>query len=104
RLARWLRGTRIEPTLVFKELTDLPVGQANALGDETENFLDQKLRGIQSPPCFFIDKVDQAVRRLPRAAWINIQAGLIEAAWDLMNANSHIKVFASIQNEGVVHY
>jgi hypothetical protein len=104
RIQRWLAGTRIEPTLVFKELTDLSIGQANALVDETENFLDQKLRRIHSATYCFIDKVDQAVRRLPREAWINIQAGLIEAAWDLMNANSHLKIFASIRHEAFVNY
>jgi serine/threonine protein kinase len=104
RLRRWLLGNSIEPTIVFKELTSLSVSDFNRLIDETEGFLDQKLRQVHSPIYFFIDKVDQAIRNLGSAAWINVQAGLIEAAWDLMNSNSHIKVFASIRDEAYSNY
>jgi hypothetical protein len=41
---------------------------------------------------------------LPRPAWILIQAGLIEAAWDAMNANAHVKVYASIRQEAFSNY
>ena len=104
RIQRWMSGSRIQPTVVFKELTALPISDINRLIDNTENFLDQKVRGIHGATYFFIDKVDQAVRQLSRAAWINIQAGLIEASWDLMNANSHIKVFATIRQEAFANY
>lgn len=53
---------------------------------------------------FFIDKVDQGIRSLPRQAWVHVQAGLIEAAWDAMNANSHIKIYASIRQEAFFNY
>ena len=104
RVRRWLQGGKIEPTIVFKELTSLTVGNFNRLIDNTEGFLDQKIRQVHSPIYFFIDKVDQAIRNLGSAAWINVQAGLIEAAWDLMNSNSHIKVFASIRDEAFTNY
>jgi hypothetical protein len=104
RFRRWLKGSRIEPTVVFKELTNLSVSQANALVDDTETFLDQKLRRIHSSTYFFIDKVDQAVRQLSRDAWITVQAGLIEAAWEMMSANSHIRVYASIRQEAFANY
>ena len=104
RIQRWMLGSRIQPTVVFKELTSLPFSDTNRLIDSTENFLDQKVRSIHGATYFFIDKVDQAVRQLSRAAWINIQAGLIEAAWDLMSANSHIKVFATIRQEAFANY
>ena len=104
RVQRWLRGSRIEPTVVFKELTRLSISQINQLIDETENFLDQSLRVVHGATFFFIDKVDQAIRQLPRAAWINVQAGLVEAAWEMMNANSHVKVFATIRQEAFANY
>ncbi len=104
RVRRWLNGHRTEPTIVFKELTSLSVKNFNRLIDDTEGFLDQKLRQVHSPIYFFIDKVDQAIRNLGSAAWINVQAGLIEAAWDLMNSNSHIKIFASIRDEAYSNY
>ena len=62
RIRRWLRGAKIEPTVVFKELTTLRVSELNRLIDRTENFLDQKMRQIHGGTCFFIDKVDQAIR------------------------------------------
>jgi tRNA A-37 threonylcarbamoyl transferase component Bud32 len=104
RVRRWLHGAKIQPTLVFKELTSLRVSEANRLIDDTENFLDQKMRQIHGGVYFFIDKVDQAIRHLSRDAWIAIQAGLIEAAWETMNANSHLKVFASIRQEAFSNY
>lgn len=104
RFRRWLMGSRIEPTVVFKELTNLTVSQANSLLDDTETFLDQMLRRIHSATYFFIDKVDQAVRQLSRDAWIAVQAGLIEAAWEIMSANSHVRVYASIRHEAFANY
>ncbi len=104
RVRRWLLGSPTEPTIVFKELTSLTVSEFNRLIDSTEGFLDQKLRQVHKPIYFFIDKVDQAIRNLGLAAWINVQAGLIEAAWDLMNSNSHIKIFASIRDEAFSNY
>ena len=85
-------------------MTTLRVSELNRLIDETENFLDQKMRQIHGGTYFFIDKVDQAIRHLSRDAWIAIQAGLIEAAWETMNANSHLKIFASIRQEAFTNY
>lgn len=104
RIQHWLAGAKIQPTVVFKELTALSVGELNHLIDATENFLDQKLRQIHGGLYFFVDKVDQALRHLSRDAWVAIQAGLIEAAWETMNANSHIKVYASIRQEAFSNY
>ena len=101
---RWLDGARIQPTVVFKELTALCVSELNRLIDGTENFLDEKMRQLHGGIYFFIDKVDQAIHHLSRDAWIAIQAGLIEAAWEMMNANSHIKIFASIRQEAFSNY
>jgi len=104
RIEHWLRGAAVEPTVAFKELTNLPVGGVNRLIDNTENFLDKQVRSVHASTMVFIDKVDQAVRHLSRGAWIHIQAGLIEAAWDLMSANSHVKVFASIRQEAFANF
>ena len=104
RIRRWLCGAKIQPTVVFKELTSLNVSELNRLIDSTDTYLDQKLRQIHGGICFFIDKVDQAVRHLSRDAWIAVQAGLIEAAWETMSANNHLKIFASIRQEAFTNY
>ena len=104
RIQRWLKGANVQPSVVFKELTSLKVSSANRLIDDTENFLDEQIRRVHDSTLVFVDKVDQAVRRMSRDSWINIQAGLIEAAWDLINANSHVKVYASIRQEAFANY
>jgi serine/threonine protein kinase len=104
RLAAWLRGGKVEPTVVFKEMLGYSLKEIHHLIDRRENFLEQKFRQIHSGMFFFIDKVDQGVRSLPRPVWINIQAGLIEAAWDAMNANGHVKIYASIRQEAFSNY
>lgn len=104
RIQSWLRGTPIEPTVVFKEVLALSVREINRLIDGAENFLDFKLRQIHGGTYFFVDKVDQALRQLSQASWIHVQAGLIEAAWDIMNANSHVKIHASIRQEAFSNY
>jgi hypothetical protein len=104
RIQRWLSGKSIQPTLVFKELTSLTIRELNQLMDSTENFLDQQLRQIHGATYLFIDKVDQATGQLNRDAWVAVQAGLLEASWEIMNANSHIKIFASIRQEALANY
>ncbi len=90
--------------MAFKELTSLNLRELNQFIDNSENFLDLKMRQIHGTSWFFIDKVDQAIRHLPRDAWIAIQAGLIEAAWETMSANSHLKIYASIRQEAFTNY
>lgn len=104
RIRRWLDNGRIEPTVVFKELCLLPIGQLNRIIDKCENELDERLRRIHAATYVFIDKVDQAIRHLTREAWIAMQAGLIEAAWEIMNANSHVKIYATIRQEAFANY
>lgn len=104
RVQRWMAGNSIQPTVVFKELTSLTVRELNQLMDGTENFLDQQLRQIHSATYVFIDKVDQATGQLNRDAWVAVQAGLLEASWEIMNANSHIKIFGSIRQEALANY
>lgn len=47
----------------------------------------------------FIDRIDQALRDTPKEYWIAMQAGLLEAAWDLNRINKHIKTYCSIRQE-----
>lgn len=101
---KWLSGRKIEPSVVFRELTSLSLSNLNQTLNRTENFLAKKMRAIHSGTYFFIDKVDQAIRGLSPAAWTYVQAGLIEAAWDMMNSNRHIRVFATIRQEAFSNY
>jgi hypothetical protein len=44
------------------------------------------------------------VSNLSRDAWISLQAGLLEAAWDVMTSNNHVKIYASIREEAFANY
>ncbi|AUX44569.1 protein kinase [Sorangium cellulosum] len=103
-LRGFLEGRPVEPTMVVKELLSLTVRQINQVIDAMEGPLERRLRSLHSGTFIFVDKIDQALRRLPRAAWIHMQAGMIEAAWDLMNANRHVKIFAAIREEAFSAY
>jgi serine/threonine protein kinase len=103
-LKKMLQGEREDPTLVFKKLIDLNLNHLNQLLDDTNNFLDRKFRRIHSATYFFIDKVDQAVSRFGTKMWIHIQAGLIDAAWELMNTNRHVRIYCTIRQEAFVSY
>jgi serine/threonine protein kinase/class 3 adenylate cyclase len=104
RLRGLLEGRPVEPTVVVKELLSLTVRQINQVIDAMESPLERRLRSLHSGVFVFVDKLDQALRRLPRAAWVHMQAGMIEAAWDLMNANRHVKIFATIREEAFSGY
>jgi len=104
RIRTWLLGERMDPTLVFKELLHQSPSTLNRLLDDTDTFLDRSFRRIHSATYFFIDKVDQAISQFGTAMWIHLQAGLVEAAWELMNANRHVRIFCTIRQEAFVSY
>jgi class 3 adenylate cyclase len=104
RLRGLLEGRPVEPTMVIKELLSLTVRQINQIMDAMEGPLERQVRSLHSGIFVFVDKLDQALRRLPRAVWVHMQAGMIEAAWDLMNANRHVKIFATIREEAFSAY
>lgn len=103
-IRNWLLGDRMDPTLVFKELLHISPNKLNRLLNDSDTFLDRTFRRIHSATYFFIDKVDQAISQFGTAMWIHLQAGLIEAAWELMNANRHVRIFCTIRQEAFVSY
>ncbi len=104
RLREVAQGPRAEPTIVLKELLQLTTSQIHQVLNQTEMPLEHAVRALHSGMMFFIDKIDQALRSLGQDAWVAMQAGLVEAAWDLMNTNAHIKVFATIREEAFSSY
>ncbi len=100
RLTDWMTGTgKVVPTSVFCEILSRPVSAINKIMDGLRRLLDQRFRQIHSATHMFIDQVDHGLRHLTRKAWIAIQAGLINAAWDLWSTNNHVKIYASIRQE-----
>ena len=99
-----LQGRKVEPTVVLKQLLVMPFGELKQMLDRSEGFLEYKIRALHSAMFIFVDKLDQALRRVPREGWISMQAGMVEAAWDLMNTNAHVKIFATIREEAFSAY
>ncbi len=97
-------GQAAEPTLVLRELLSLGVGQIHQVLGQLELPLEHALRSVHEGVFVFVDKIDQALRGVSKDAWVAMQAGLVEAAWDLMGANPHVKVFATIREEAFSSY
>lgn len=47
----------------------------------------------------FFDRLDNALETSHDSIWEPIQLGLLEAAWDVMRSNHHIKIYLSIRQE-----
>lgn len=100
-----LTKSRVRPTLIFRALlSSLSVNNLNRLLDKYESNLSYLFNNVHSGIYFFIDRVEMAIGHLPRSAWINTQAGLIEAAWDIMKSNNHVKVYTTIREEAFINY
>lgn len=93
------------PTYFFSQLLNRTTySQLKQLFIETDVIMNSRYQSIKSGLFMFIDKVDQSISNLPQEAWINTQAGLIEAAWDLMGLNHHVKIYSSIRQEAFSNY
>jgi nucleoside phosphorylase len=104
-LAGHVRDRRgIDPTEVFQGLAGMTVSKLNQTYDAAQYEIEHCFRDIRSGLVMFVDRVDQALMSLEKGAWIGLQCGLIEAAWDLMVANSHVKCFATVRQEAYSNY
>jgi hypothetical protein len=98
-------GRPLNPTDVFRNLFSfLEVSSIHALIDHIDPLLERDLNKIRDANYIFIDAVDQSISQLSQDSWVHFQAGLIEAAYDLMRSNQHVKVYASIRIEAFATY
>lgn len=95
---------KTRPTGVFQSILFLPIRNIFRLLDEFEIKLDFAFRGIRRAVFVFIDRIEEGISSLDRMGWISVQAGLIEAAWNVMSTNSHVKVYASLRDEAYANY
>ncbi len=95
---------RAAATSVFRGFLSMSVTDINRVLDRMDNNIEYAFRRIHSAAFTFIDRVEQGISNLPQDAWIHIQAGLIEAAWDVMSSNNHVKVYATIREEAYANY
>lgn len=72
--------------------------------DSSQFEIDSAYRNTHSGVCLFIDRVDEATGEISRLGWINLQAGLIEAARICMNLNNHVRIYTTIREEAYANY
>jgi hypothetical protein len=98
-------GRPMNPTDVFRSLfAFFDISNIHMLIDKVDPILERDLSLIRDANYIFIDAVDQSISQFSQDAWIYFQAGLIEAAYDLMRSNQHVKVYASIRIEAFANY
>ena len=61
-------------------------------------------KNIHTPINFFIDRVDQSFLSYEEKIWHSMQIGLMEAAWNCMRTNHHIKIYSSVRIEAYKNY
>lgn len=99
-----IAGPKVRPTAVFQSMLFLPIGKIIRVLDEFETKLDVVFRRIHRAVYVFIDRIEEGISSLDRDGWIAVQGGLIEAAWNIMSTNSHVKVYASLREEAYANY
>ncbi|MDR0919935.1 MAG: TIR domain-containing protein [Oscillospiraceae bacterium] len=56
-------------------------------------------KSIHESVIYFFDRVDQAFKDADAPIWISMQHGLLEAAWDIIKSNPHVKIYMSLRQE-----
>jgi len=54
---------------------------------------------IHEPIVYFFDRFDQALKFSNAEIWLSMQQGLLEAAWNIMKGNPHVKIYLSLRQE-----
>ncbi len=84
---------------VFNEIILLNETVLTNFIDDVSNYIGKKFSEINQGVYIFMDRLDNVLETAHDQIWIPIQVGLLEAAWDLMRSNHHIKIFLSIRQE-----
>lgn len=97
-------GGECNPSTIVVELLNMTISDyQNLLRSTGTRLRDMFSRLIRYGVFVFMDRVDQSLMDY-RALWVSIQVGLLEAAWDLMRMNAHVKVYCSIRLEAYENY
>lgn len=84
---------------VFNEIIHLSESTLTKFIDEISNPLSEEFLNIKTGVVMFFDRLDNALETAHDTIWQAIQTGLIEAAWDIIRSNHHVKIYLSIRQE-----
>lgn len=87
---------------IFNEIISLSESVLTRLIDDISNFIGNQFNKIKQGVVVFFDRFDNALESGHNSIWIPIQTGLLEAAWNLMRSNHHVKIYLSIRQEAFV--
>lgn len=99
----------LTPTYVFREILALKTYKnLMQFQDRYSSKMDKYFKEIQSSVYIFIDKVDQSVDtpalKDQSELWKAIQIGLLEASWEIMGINNHVRIYTSLRQEAYANY
>lgn len=84
---------------IFNELISLNESTLTKLVKDISNYVGESFSCIHQGMIIFFDRFDNALETSHAEIWTPIQAGLLEAAWNVMRSNHHIKIYLSIRQE-----
>lgn len=84
---------------VFNEIISLSESTMSKMVDDISNYIGKRFSEINHGMVLFLDRFDNALETAHDEIWTPIQVGLLEAAWDVMRSNHHIKIYLSIRQE-----
>lgn len=102
-LTEWI-GKRHTIEYVFNEMIALNESTLSKMMSEISNYVGECFKSINQGIYIFLDRFDNALETSHDDIWIPIQVGLLEAAWDLMRTNGHVKIYLSIRQEAYAAY
>lgn len=87
---------------VFNEIINLSESALTQFVEDVANPISERFKMINQGVIMFFDRLDNALETAHDSIWQPIQAGLLEAAWDVMRSNTHVKIYLSIRQEAYV--
>ncbi len=98
-LLKYLISTPRSIEYIFNEIISLSESTVSKVLDDISNHIGNYFNSINQGMFIFLDRFDNALETSHDEIWIPIQVGLLEAAWDIMRSNRHIKIYLSIRQE-----
>lgn len=84
---------------VFNEMINFSESALTQFIQDISNCVNSEFCRINKGVIMFFDRIDNALETAHDSIWQPIQAGLLEAAWNVMRSNRHIKIYLSIRQE-----
>ena len=96
------------PSVIFTYLIRTEsISKIQQFINKSFTYINYLYRQIQSAVYIFIDRLDQALQSnkfCSAKMWTAMQVSLIEVSWNLMEKNSHVKIYCSIRKEAYSDY